>query len=61
MDPRKLDAMLRAIIGFAIEVPVLRGVIKMGQNKTVTEAEGAIAGLRALGNDGAADAMGAVR
>ncbi len=61
MDPRKLDAMLRAIVGFAIDVPVLRGTIKMGQNKTATEAHDAIAALHAIGNDKAADAMAAVR
>ncbi|HWI86860.1 MAG TPA: FMN-binding negative transcriptional regulator [Sphingomonas sp.] len=61
MDPRRLDAMLRAIAGFAIEAPVIRGTIKMGQNKSSDEAAGAIAALRARGDAAAADAMEAAR
>jgi transcriptional regulator len=61
MDPRRLDSMVRAIVGFAIEAPALRGVIKMGQNKSDAEAAGAIAMLRAIGNAAAADEMEGVR
>jgi transcriptional regulator len=61
MDQRRLDAMVRAIVGFAIETPTLRGAIKMGQNKSDAEASGAIKALRALGNDAAADEMAAAR
>jgi transcriptional regulator len=61
MDERRLEAMARAIIGFAIDAPVMRGMIKMGQNKSQAEADGAIAALRALGNDDAAEAMAEVR
>ena len=57
MDQSRLDAMARAITGFAIEAPVFRGAIKMGQNKSDAEAGGVIAALRALGNHAAADAM----
>lgn len=57
MDQSRLDAMVRAITGFAIHAPVLRGAIKMGQNKPATEAAGAIAALRVLGNHAAADEM----
>jgi len=61
MDQRRLDAMVRAIVGFAIDAPTLRGVIKMGQNKSDAEAAGAITMLRAIGNDLAADEMEAAR
>ena len=61
MDQRRFDAMVRAIVGFAIDAPTLRGVIKMGQNKSDAEAAGAIAMLRAIGNDLAADEMEAAR
>ncbi len=61
MDPRRLAAMERAITGFAIDTPLMRGTIKMGQNKSASEAAGAIAALRALGDDDGADAMAAAR
>jgi transcriptional regulator len=61
MDSAKLDAMVRAIVGFAIEAPRFGGAIKMGQNKTDTEAAGAIVALRALGNHALADEMEAAR
>lgn len=57
MDQGKLDKLVRAIVGFAIEAPVFRGAIKMGQNKSDAEANGLIAALRALGNHAAADEM----
>jgi len=61
MDQARLDAMIRAIVGFAIDAPCFSGTIKMGQNKSDAEAAGAIAALRASGNDEAADAMVAAR
>ena len=61
MEPRRLDAMLRGIVGFAIDRPILRGIVKLGQNKSEAEATGAIEALRALGDDLAADAMAAAR
>lgn len=60
MDPKKLDMMLRAITGFAIEAPRLKGVVKMGQNKSEAERRGAIAGLRAIGKHAEAEAMEAL-
>jgi len=55
MDQSRLDAMVRAITGFAIREPVFRGAIKMGQNKSAGEAAGVVAALRTLGNHAAAD------
>jgi len=57
MSPGRIEAMLRAIVGFAIEAPVLSGCAKLGQNKTQDERAGAMAGLRASGNAALADAM----
>ena len=57
MDQSRLDAMVRAITGFAIREPVFRGAIKMGQNKPAGEAAGVVAALRTLGNHAAADEM----
>ncbi|MDB5695347.1 MAG: hypothetical protein JWN21_890 [Sphingomonas bacterium] len=51
-DPAKIDAMLRAIGGFAITVTGLRGTDKLAQHKSAADRAGMIAGLRAL-----ADAM----
>lgn len=51
-DPARIDAMLRAIGGFAITVTALRGTDKLSQNKAAADRTGVIAGLRAL-----ADAM----
>jgi transcriptional regulator len=61
MDPVRLDAMVRAIVGFAIEAPRFSGAIKMGQNKTDAEATGAIAALRAIGDHAIANEMEAAR
>ena len=61
MDPAKLDAMLRAIVGFAISAPTFSGTVKMGQNKSDAEVAGAIGALRARGDDVAADAMESAR
>jgi transcriptional regulator len=57
MTPGRLEAMLRAIVGFSIETPVLHGCAKLGQNKGATERAGAIAGLRGSGDHSLADAM----
>ena len=61
MDPRRLDAMMRGIVGFAIERPTLRGTIKMGQTKSAAERANVMDALRARGDDRAADAMAAAR
>ena len=60
MDPARLDAMTRAIVGFAIDEAKLSGAIKMGQNKSEAERRGAIAALRAIGRDREADEMEAL-
>lgn len=61
MAPSKLDAMARAIVGFTIDAPRYSGILKMGQNKSDAEAASAIAALRALGDDRAAEEMEATR
>jgi len=60
MDPGKLDLMIRAIAGFAIEDPKLSGALKMGQNKLEAERRGVIAALRTLGKQAEADEMEAL-
>ena len=45
MDPARLAAMLKAIVGFAIDAPMLRGIQKLGQNKKPEERAGAVAAL----------------
>ena len=57
MDQARLDAMIRAIAGFAIDAPKYRGVVKMAQNKSDAERQGVVAGLRAVGRHFEADAM----
>jgi transcriptional regulator len=57
MTPGRLAAMAKAIVGFSIDAPVLRGIAKLGQNKRAGEREGAVAALRALGNETMADFM----
>ncbi len=49
MDPRRLDAMLNAIVGIAVKVETVEGSWKLGQHKTRDDQDGAVAGLRALG------------
>jgi transcriptional regulator len=61
MDQAKLGAMVRAIVGFAIEVPHFAGAIKMGQNKPDQEIDGVITALRAIGDTAAAAEMEKVR
>ena len=57
MDQTRLDAMMRAIVGFAIEAPRFTGAVKMGQNKPDHEIGGVIDALRAIGDTAAADEM----
>jgi len=57
MDQPKLDRMIGAIVGFAIQAPSFGGVIKMGQNKSKAERRSAVAALRALGKHAEADEM----
>jgi transcriptional regulator len=57
MTPARFDAMLKAIVGFTIEAPELRGMRKFNQNKNAADRGGVITALRALGHDGAVAAM----
>lgn len=56
-DPVKVDAMLRAISGFEIEVTAVRGTAKLHQHRSEAEREGVRIGLRAQGNAPLADAI----
>jgi len=58
MTPDRFDAMLKAIVGFSIDAPHVRGIHKMNQNKNAAAREGVIEALRALGDDRAVAAMG---
>jgi transcriptional regulator len=57
MDQARLDAMMRAIVGVAIEAPRFTGALKMGQNKPDHEIGGVITALRTIGDTAAADEM----
>jgi transcriptional regulator len=57
LDPARMAAMVKAIVGFSIDAPVLRGTAKLGQNKKPEEVAGAVAALRALGNETMANLM----
>ena len=50
MSAGRFDAMLKAIIGFELAVEELRGTRKLGQTKSRSESEGAIAGLEGAGH-----------
>jgi transcriptional regulator len=54
MDPHRRAAMLNAIVGILVDVETLEGQWKLGQHKSRTDHDGAVAGLRALGDAGAA-------
>jgi hypothetical protein len=49
MNPGRFEAMMKAIVGFELQIEGLRGTRKLGQNKKGAEMEGAIAGLEAAG------------
>ena len=49
MAPRLFGAMLHGIIGFEVALDTLRGTRKLGQNKSLKERGGAVAGLEAAG------------
>jgi transcriptional regulator len=57
LNPRRFDAMLRAIVGYEMTIETLRGTRKLGQNKKPAELEGAAAGLEAAGNPAMAALM----
>jgi transcriptional regulator len=56
MDANRLAAMLNAIVGITVKVESLEGQWKLGQHKGRADHDGAVAGLRALG-EGSADAL----
>ena len=58
MDPARFDAMRKAILGFEVEVAVVRVTRKLSQNKPEKDRAGVIAGLAASGNASLAEAMG---
>jgi transcriptional regulator len=64
MDGQRLAAMLNAIVGIVVEVKTVQAQAKLGQHKGRPDHEGAVAGLRALGDPNAvavADLMEAAR
>ncbi len=57
MDDTVFRRMLRGIVGFEVTVTAVRTTTKFSQNKSAADRAGAVAGLRAGGNDVLADAM----
>jgi transcriptional regulator len=49
MSPGRFEAMLKAIVGYELQIEALRGTRKLGQNKRGSELAGAIVGLEASG------------
>lgn len=45
MDPRRFEAMLKAIVGYELMIDELRGTRKLGQHKSEAERQGAADGL----------------
>ncbi|WP_186157222.1 FMN-binding negative transcriptional regulator [Burkholderia gladioli] len=52
-----LDEMLKAIVGIEIEITRFEGKLKLGQNKTARDVQGAAEGLRGQGRHDIAEAM----
>jgi transcriptional regulator len=44
------DKLRAAVVGFEMEIVSIRGKWKLGQNRTLEDRQGAIAGLRAAGD-----------
>ncbi|GAA0323572.1 FMN-binding negative transcriptional regulator [Sphingomonas oligophenolica] len=57
MDDARFGAMLRAIIGFEVEIEAVRGTNKLSQNKSEADRAGTILGLARTGNTALADLM----
>jgi transcriptional regulator len=53
----KLDGMLKAIVGFELEIQAWRPTFKLGQKDTAADRDGAIAGLEAQGSPAIAQLM----
>lgn len=49
MDPRRFEAMSKAITGFELPATTIRATTKLSQNKSEADARGVVAGLRAIG------------
>ena len=56
-EPRRADAMLRAIGGFRLIAEAVRVTAKLGQNKSAADQRGVAAGLRRMGNPALAERM----
>ena len=61
MRPGLFEGMLKAIVGFEMEVEDLRGTRKLGQNKGAADVEGAAAGLELAGSPAMAALMRSAR
>lgn len=57
MEPRRFEAMTRAITGFALAATTLRATAKLSQNKSQADALGVAAGQRGVGLTTAAAAI----
>jgi transcriptional regulator len=51
LPPETLDKLQAAVVGFEMEIVSLEGKWKLGQNRPRADREGAIAALRATGDD----------
>ena len=51
MTPHKLEAMLKGIVALEMDIAAMTPSWKLGQQKDDTDREGAIAGLRARGDE----------
>jgi transcriptional regulator len=49
LDPRRFDALLRAIVGFEIDTDSIRGTRKFNQHKSAEDKAATIAGLEGVG------------
>jgi transcriptional regulator len=61
MAPGKFEAMVKAIVGFAIEDPAWRGVRKFNQHKSPADIDASIDGQRRAGRDEVASAIEELR
>lgn len=64
MTPKRLDAMLRAIVGVEMTVDTIEGKHKLAQNKSLADRQGVVAGLRARDHEPSrriADLMAALK
>lgn len=61
MTPGKYEAMLKAIVGFEVEIEAIRGTRKFNQHKSAADVDATIAGLRAAGMAEVADAVAECR